>query len=221
MSTFLRRNRRALVALPFLLALAVAASSQRMVTLWWPNGMNDRIAVDDTGTARFEGDVELQSSVQHQRIAVRFVEAAPVDRMRMSLDEEVPVPPGFRAVRVRIHVETAPTAVITTCQVLLRDENGATWAAGTTMFDGGLADLASCQPLGVQNPSGFDIDREQDRDADPEDRLPPRPAAFERDAVFVLPEAARPTTVRVSPDLRQFAEWPLPAGAAAAGTTGP
>lgn len=203
MSTFLRRNGRSLLALPLLLVLAVGASGQRMVDLWWPEGMTDRVDTDAEGTARFETVADLQTGLQRQRISVRLVEVEPTDRMPMAADEEAAVPPGFRAVRVRVHVETDPGTVLSTCQVLLRDDAGATYPAGTAIFDDGLTDLASCQPRDVENPSGFLVDAR---------RPSTRPPAFDRDAVFVLPDGARPTAVRVSPDLHLYAEWALPAG---------
>lgn len=203
MSTFLRRNARSLVALPFLLVLAVAASGQRMVDLWWPSGMHSEVAADPSGTARFDTVADVQTGPQRQRIAVRFVAAEPTDRMPMLDGSEVAVPEGFRAVRVRVHVETDPENVIGACQVLLRDDAGATYAAGTALFDGGVSDVGSCQPRDVENPSGFAVDATKPST---------RPPAYDRDVVFVLPRDARPTTVRVSPDLFHYTDWAMAGG---------
>lgn len=199
MSTFLGRNGRALLALPVLLVLAVAASSQRMVDLWWPDGMHEEVALDASGTAHFDGEVEVRTGMQRQRLSVRVVESAPTDRMTLLGDEEVPIPAGWTGLRVRVHVESDPLTPLTTCQVLLRDADGAQYGAGTQVFDGGGVDLASCQPRDVVNPSGLETGEVRST----------RPAAYDRDVVFVLPQGVRPASVRVSPDLFQFADWPL------------
>lgn len=202
MTGFLRRNARPLLAIPVLLALAVAASGQRMVDLWWPSGLHDRVDLDARGMAAFDTVADLQTGPRRQHVEVRLVEVAATDRMPMQDGSDVAVPPGFHALRVRVHVETDPETVLSTCQVLLRDDAGATYPAGTAVFDGGTNDLASCQPTDVENPSGFEVDAA---------KRSTRPPAYDRDAVFVLPEGVRPVTVRVSPDLFRYADWPVPA----------
>lgn len=202
MSGFLRRNGRALVALPVLLALAVAASGQRLVQLWWPYEMVHERDVDASGTARFDGEVEVPTGMQRQRLTVRYVESGPTDRMPMLGNEDAAVPDGWTGVRVRVHVETDPLTPIALCQVLLLDEDGVTYRAGTGAFDEGIEDLASCQPRDVENPTGLETGPVKST----------RPPSYDRDVVFVLPEGVRPTTVRVSPDTRQYADWPLTAG---------
>ena len=172
MRAFLRSQRTALVVLPLLLVLAVAASAQRMVDLWWPFGMNDRVAVGDDGTARFETSVEVQSGRVPLRVAVRHVSTEPSDTVTLSGDEEVPVPPGFDAWRVRVHVTADPAAVLSACQVLLRDTKGREYAAGTRPLADGALDLASCQPSDIENPSGLDMDA--DRETEPAARVRPR-----------------------------------------------
>ncbi|WP_392542685.1 hypothetical protein [Oryzobacter telluris] len=203
MTTFLRSQRRALVALPVLLVLAVVASGQRVVDLWFPYAMLEQVSLDDRGTAHFETTVELQSGRVPLRFSVRHVETVPSTTVLLSGDEQVPVPPGFDAWRVRVHVAADPTSVLSVCQVLLRDTRGREYAAGTRALEGGTLDLASCQPRDVQNPSGFDMDA---------DKESTRPAEYDRDAVFLVPEGAVPMEVRVSPDLHLYADWPLPAG---------
>lgn len=203
MRAFLRSQRTALVVLPLLLVLAVAASAQRMVDLWWPFGMNDRVAVGDDGTARFETSVEVQRGRVPLRVAVRHVSTEPSDTVTLSGDEEVPVPPGFDAWRVRVHVTADRAAVLSACQVLLRDTAGREYAAGTRPLADGALDLASCQPSDIENPSGLDMDA---------DRSTNRPPEYDRDAVFLVPEGTTPAVVRVSPDLHHYADWPLPTG---------
>ncbi len=95
-----------------------------MVDLWWPFGMNDEISVADDGTARFETSIEVQSGRVPLRVAVRHVATEPSDTVTLSGDEQVPVPPGFDAWRVRVHVTVDPAAVLSACQVLLRDTRG-------------------------------------------------------------------------------------------------
>lgn len=203
MRTFLRTQRVALIALPVLLALAVAASSQRMVDLWWPFGMHDQVETDARGTARFDTTIELQSGRAPLRVSVRHVSTQPATIVTLLGDEQVPVPPGFDAWRVRVHVAADPTAVLSACQVLLRDTEGREYGAGTRALRDGVLDLGSCQPRGIDNPSGLDIDA---------DRATDRPPEYDRDAVFLLPEGATPAVVRVSPDLHHYADWPLPTG---------
>lgn len=201
--TFIRSQSRALLALPLLLALAVAASGQRVVDLWWPYTMHAEVALDAGGTAHFETTVETQSNGRVPlRLSVRHVSTEPVQTVRLSGDEEVPVPAGFDAWRVRVHVEADPAAILGACQVLLRDTEGREYIAGTRPLEGGALDLASCQPPDAENPSGLDMDA---------DRTSNRPPAYDRDAVFLLPEGAVPVEVRVSPDLHLYGAWPLPA----------
>ncbi|WP_377641397.1 hypothetical protein [Oryzobacter terrae] len=202
MRAFLRGQRVALLALPVLLVLAVLASGQRVVELWWPYEMLERVALDGRGTAHFSTTTETQSAgMVPVELSVRHVETRPADAVELLGGEQVPVPPGLDAWRVRVHVEAAPTTVLTTCQVLLRDTRGREYASGTTALAGGVADLASCQPGGdVVNPTVFDMDA---------DRESTRPPQYDRDAVFLLPEGAVPEVVRVSPDLHLYADWPL------------
>lgn len=204
MRAFLRSQRTALVALPALLALAVVASSQRVVDLWWPYAMLEQVSLDRSGTAHFDTTVETQSAGRVPlRYTVRHVSTEPVTSVGLSGDETVPVPPGLDAWRVRVHVEADPMAVLSVCQVFLRDAAGREFAAGTNALDGGVADLASCQPSDIDNPLGFDPEA---------DRKTSRPAAYDRDAVFLVPDGTVPVEVRVSPDLHLYADWPLPHG---------
>lgn len=203
MRPFLRGQRWALLALPVLLAIAVVASGQRVVELWYPYEMLEQVDVADDGSASFTTTTETQvSGMVPVELSVRHVETRPADAVELLGGDQVPVPPGLDAWRVRVHVETDPTTVITVCQVLLRDTQGREYAAGTAALAGGVADLASCQPSGdVVNPSGFAMDA---------GKQSTRPAQYERDAVFLVPEGAVPAVVRVSPDLHLYADWPLP-----------
>lgn len=203
MRSFPGGRRRALLALPLLLALAVVASGQRVVELWYPYEMLEQVDVADDGTASFATTTETQvSGVVPVELSVRHVETRPADAVTLLGGEQAPVPPGLDAWRVRVHVETDPTTVISACQVLLRDTEGREYTAGTGALAGGVRDLASCQPSGdVVNPSGLAIDA-----AKGSTRAP----AFDRDAVFLVPEGAVPAEVRVSPDLHLYADWPLP-----------
>lgn len=204
MRAFLRGQRVALLALPVLLALAVLASGQRVVELWWPYEMLDRVTLDDEGAAHFSTRVETQSAgMAPVELSVRHVETRPADAVELLGDETVPVPPGLDAWRVRIHVEADPTTILSLCQVLLRDSQGRRYAAGTQPLEGGVADLASCQPAGdVVNPTIFDMDA---------DREITRAPSYDRDAVFLVPEGAVPAAVVVSPDAHLYAEWSVPA----------
>ncbi|MCM0638439.1 hypothetical protein [Cellulomonas wangsupingiae] len=176
-----RRNRWALVALPVVLALALAASGDRVRTLWWQHDLRVPATAGADGTVAFR-----------QRVADGGGGTLPIDvRVRLedvsdatSLPEDMELPPGTRAVQVDLALEADPDVVLLLCRLAVRDAQGTRYEYVANAWGASQA-FAPCVPAdapGPWPPMG-DLDEAL---SDPE--APARPRTWSTSPVVVVPQ---------------------------------
>ena len=176
-----RRNRWALLALPFALVLALVAAGDRVNTLWWQQDLRRPV------TAGTDGAVEL-----HQRIYDGQGGTLPIDvQVRLdgvddptTLPDRMTLPPGTRAVQVDLTLSADPDVVLRGCSLAVRDADGTRydyipsgWGASQSAFH-----CVSKDAPGPRPPMGDLDDVVTDRDA------LPRPQTWSVSRVVVLPD---------------------------------
>lgn len=177
MRSWLRRHRWWLPALPVALALMLAAQSYRLPDLWWNAGSHREVASADqgealtvTGDPGFDGVGEFT-----RRYEVTLDEVAEAPYEPTSITRVAELPPGTVALEARLSFAADPDEILATCRVELV-------AADGVRYGGHDSD-----PLG------------QGYVCTPPDRTGPLPAFFGTERVPVPPELARPERWSVAP----------------------
>lgn len=214
MRTWLRTNRRALVALPFLLVLAFAANAQRALDYWWPSEPRYAAAVDDAGYARLVDSVIDANGSQERRIEVRVVDTAEVSATEDYQGDDprpVTVPGDLRLWRITLHVKSDPATSLGGCQIQVLDAADRQYDPGTAIVDDSAASGQgfACVPAddpGPQlalSPGPVEPDSGLDSDDDA------RPPEYDKYVYVVMPADREPDRVRVWFELPDYAELNL------------
>jgi hypothetical protein len=184
-----RRNRWALVALPLALLLVLAASADRVRTLWWEQGLHRPTVGAPGETVSFDQRVR-DGLGGTSRIAVQVR----LDGVHepATLPRDLVVPDGARAVQVDLTLAADPDLVLAGCSLAVRDAAGTRYDYVSIAW-GAYQPVSPCVPEDAPGPmpSLGDLD-DEDQAADPG---PPRPATWTVSPVVVLPADVEPTDV--------------------------
>ncbi|MCW2757960.1 MAG: hypothetical protein JWO46_1706, partial [Nocardioidaceae bacterium] len=210
--SWLRRNRLALVALPFLLALAMAANGQRVVDYWWPSEAHVRVAPGAGGYVRLSARVKDANGPATSTFRVRYVGARTVTTVPPEFDGDLPpeldIPSGVRVWQVTLHFEAPPDDVIGDCEVTVLDSADRDYRLGLSYVskdavDGGYP----CVPADDPGPQYAFEKGPVVPDSGLDDDDDPRPPSYDYAVYVVMPKDRRPDRVRVSLKLPKYAEF--------------
>lgn len=199
--TWWRRNHWGLIALPLLLALALAAGSSRVHDYWWLRGFHDRVQVTDGVASLVDeyDDGHLQYPIEARYSLSSF------DPADITLIDGDPLPPGVRAWQVRLHVEADPDMSLSGCQVALVDSEGNQFGKQDSglLISSGFDDCVPSDRPGPQPEFGSTAPPKLGEGQEP------RPAEYDTSSVFVLPEESDPAAIRLWYFLPTYVELPL------------
>ena len=202
-----RRTVLTVAALPFALALAMGASSQRLVDRWWPTFPNERLSAAADGSVRLSDTLDDAKGTHRRVVTMRFVSLAPVDDFQESADAKVlsaTVPGGQALWRLTLHFAADPSTVLGACQVQVRDAAGRQYSPGVGDAVEDTYDFTSCTPPGAAGPmAALSADG-------PTPAFDPRPAEYDRRYHLLMPSGVRPDNVRVWFDTPLYAEFDVP-----------
>jgi len=182
-----RRNRWALVALPLALVLVLAASADRVRTLWWEQGLHRPTVGAPGETVTFS-----------QRVRDGLGGTSPVEvRVRLDgigepaeLPRDLVVPDGARAVQVDLTLWADPDVILAGCSLAVRDAAGTRYDYVPNAW-GAFQAVSPCVPEDAPGPMPS-LGVLDDPDADPG---PTRPGTWTVSPVVVLPADVEPTEV--------------------------
>lgn len=204
-----RRTVLTVALIPVALALAMGASSQRLVDRWWPTFPHERLSAAPDGSVRLSDTLDDAKGTHRRVVTMSFVSLAAVEDYQESADAKTlpaSVPDGQALWRLTLHFVADPATVLGACQVQVRDADGRQYSPGVGDAVDGVIDLPSCTPPGASGPlPAISSDG-------PEQSFDPRPGEYDRRYHLLLPDTVRPTDVRVWFDTPLYAEFEVPKG---------
>jgi hypothetical protein len=204
-----RRTVLTVAAIPFALALALGASSQRLVDRWWPTFPHDRIAASPDGSVTLR-DTLKDAKGEHPRvITMRLASARTVTSYQEAPGEDVvpfTLPDGQVMWRFVVRFDVDPDMVVGACTVQVRDARGREFRPGVGYAVPDVLDTPGCTPPGAPGPMAALSKDSVDPPPDP-----PRPASYERWYAVIMPAGVRPHDLRIWFDTPLYAEFPVTA----------
>jgi hypothetical protein len=194
-------------ALPVALALALGASSQRLVDRWWPTFPNERLSAAADGSVRLSDTLEDARGSHRRVVTMRFVSLERVNEYQASPGskaEPAKVPAGQSLWRLTMHFASDPQTILGACEVQVRDAEGRQYSPGVGDAVEGAFEYTSCTPPGRAGPMPA-----LSADA-PAQSFDPRPAEYARRQRLLLPSGVTPDNVRVWFDTPLYAEFDVP-----------
>lgn len=195
MSTWWRRNRWALLALPFVLALALAVSGYRILTIWNPWHLTDPVEGEAGQTVHLVQDVVDGGDGFTVDVELTAGPARQVTTVRDDTGEEKPVlmtPADSVMWQIDLDVQADPTTVLRQCTLRLVDAQGRE-TANLFAVPGITSALSPCVPQATPGP---DLDIGLGLDLD--DGGPERPENYTMPLVFITSEDFVPARLDVS-----------------------
>lgn len=191
-----RRNRWALLALPFAAALALVLGAYRVHTFWWTTHLTEATHAPAGDTATLTDTFEDAQGAHTRTVTMGAGPAEVVTTYPGHSGEPLPVDevPGTQVWRFELHVEAAPDQVLSACQMELVDDRGRTFQVRHSEIGWELPqDL--CVPDGLTGPE-YDLgelwaDLEEDEDR------PPRPESYSVPIYVRLTDGAAPAQAKV------------------------
>lgn len=198
-----RRNGWWLLAIPFLAALALVASSQRLVGLYLPWETSRALpATDDV--VHYAQDFRVMDITAHREVTVRLLDVAPIDGTPTTLAAD-----GGQLWQVTVEFNAASDQVLDGCQAaLVADGNRYGQSGGKVStnpddpYSPGLA-LLRCDPVDTPGPNYAPYGTELEM---PET---PRPTTWSTQITFALPEGAQPDEFQIWWDTPEYASFPI------------
>lgn len=210
-----RRAVLTVAAVPFALALALGASSERLVDRWWPTFPHERLAASADGSVTLRDTVEDPKGRHPRVVTMRYVSIQQVTTFQDEPgDDEQPVrlPSGQVMWRLVLHYAADPDTIVGSCVVQVRDEHGREYAPGVGDAVEDAFVFTSCTPVGAPGPMAA-----LSKDEVPKAPDPPRPAEYDRWYHVIMPAGVEPHDVRVWFDTPRYAEFPVPDAGAGSG----
>lgn len=199
--TWWRRNRWALLALPFALLLAAAAAGDRIGAFWWQSGLHQgvRAGVGETLDYRFTRDDADGEHPVEVGIAVESV----VETTTGWRDEQLTLPPGAKALRVTLRFTADPRAVLRDCTIALRAADGTRYDY-TADMGGAFQPYWPCVPPEAPGPGAVVL-----AGLAATDEGDPRPETYTVEPVILVPADADPAAVLIWWGYPRYAELAL------------
>lgn len=198
-----RRNRWWLAALLPALALAIAASSYRLLNWYLPGPWMKQAAIGGP-TVTFDQTWQRRDETFRRVVTVTQTAAKVVPD-----DGETRAPKGAKLFKIDLHFEAAPDQILFGCQMRLRDAHGRSFSPtdgkvslGNTVTD--IITTTSCVPDDAKGPHFLGFDNEI-RQSDT-----PRPPAWDEWVSFALPADAEPAALEIMWDTPDYLTIRLP-----------
>lgn len=197
MTSWLRRQRLALLLLPLALVLALAGSGRNLEEYWWNRGMHQPVRADlgelvafadeyDDGYLRYRihGEVRVDGVERVTHLPDVFGEPRPVD-----------IPDGTAVWRVDLHVEADPDAVLTGCRLAVFDADERRFDYNALDVRGASGSSSPCVPADTPGPQ-YPL---WEKDAKPElaPGEDPRPARYDTSVLVLTAADAVPERVHL------------------------
>ncbi|GAA4627079.1 hypothetical protein [Cellulomonas oligotrophica] len=198
-----RRNRWALAALPFALVLALLASSDRVVSWWWTQGLH-RPTTAAPGAELVFRDVLTDADGDHDVAVTLHLDG--VEETTVAWEDGTPLdlPPGTRALRVDLTLGAEPDAALRVCGLAVRGSDGTRYEY-VPQTAGAFQPSSPCVPPDAPGPwpaSGWSAPEPDPTEHD-------RPATWTVSPVVVLPDDVEPDAVLVWWQMPDYAVLPL------------
>jgi hypothetical protein len=196
-TTWWRRNRWALAVLPVALVGALAASSDRVSTYYWQNGLHSARTAQSGEWLELHDEFTDGAGTHPRVVQVRLDRAATLSPDAVEA-AGVEVPRGARAVQVTLSLRADPDLPLAMCRLALRDEDGTRYDYRAPGFD--VLDPTSAQPASPCVPDASPGPAESLGDLDEklsDDERPARPGSWTVEPVVVVPQGARVAEVLV------------------------
>jgi hypothetical protein len=191
-TSWLRRNRWGLLALPVAVVLAVGANAQRLHDYWWDQDLRHAAVTGNQGDwVSWSDDFTDAAGPGTRTFRVRVSGTESIGADGPSAEStDLELPPDLMGLRITMDFEAAPDQVLTGCQLALRDAGGNRYVYRMKVNDL-TQDLWPCLPGDHYGPSPS-ITAGQPRAVMPGDERPPR---WTIQRVVVVPRTAVITDV--------------------------
>jgi hypothetical protein len=204
MTTWWRRNRWGVIGLPFALVAALVASSDRVSSYYWHEGLHDPQQAEPGEWLEYR-DVLFDGAGEHPlEVAIHLDGTATTTQ---PWDSEIPfeLPDGARAIRVDLTLRAAPDMILRGCFLALRGSDGTRYDYANDAA-GSLQPSSPCVPQLTPGPSpslgAIDADLSPDGSE-------ARPETWSVAPVVIVPEDADITEVLVWWQQPAYAVLPL------------
>jgi hypothetical protein len=176
-----RRNRWGLLALPFALAAALVASSDRVQLYFWDEGLHQPQRAAQGAWLAFADNYHDSEGEHPLKVRIRLDSVAPATTGWTSTTP-LDLPPGTKAVAVSLSLEADPQLPLSVCRLAVRDAAGNRYDYLTGV--GGTQPLSPCVPPDAPGPLAKlgEIDKGRDTSGDPV-----RPRTWTVSPVIMLP----------------------------------
>lgn len=201
------RNRRALLALPVVLALVAVSGLGRVLMFWLPHELTDRVETDAGSPVTFTDTYQDVNGTHERTVDLAVVrvtaDAEPTTTTGDPALGEDLLPPGTRLWEVELVVDADPDTVLTGCVIQLVDETGRVTQRESNLLPWD-APFGGCEPTDTINPSavlyeGFETEPST------------RPPHYTHVAQLLTAEDFVPVEVRVWWEPPSYLAVPLPA----------
>lgn len=191
--TWVRRNRLGLILLPVALALAVAASSSRLMTFWYPFGPHDvtSVGVGEKAHLTQEWMDRAGTWTREVTVTVDSVEPTTVVRDYDNHDVDATIPKGTKLMRVSMSLAAKPDQVLRSCSLVIIDTQGREYPFSTGHIKPSSAKSDACQNPGEGGPEAALVRGKGHVDEEP------RPETWSSVADVLMAADAKPATVQI------------------------
>jgi hypothetical protein len=179
-----RRNRWGLLALPFALAAALVASSDRVQLYFWDEGLHQPQGAAQGAWLAYGAAYHASEGEHPLKVRIRLDSVAPATTGWTSTTP-LDLPPGTKAVAVSLSLEADPQLPLSVCRLAVRDTAGNRYDYQTSV--GGSQPLSPCVPPDAPGPFAKLGELDKGRDTSGE---PVRPRSWTVSPVIMLPAGA-------------------------------
>lgn len=183
------RNRLALLAIPILLALVVAANGSRLERYWWNTDLRSATTGQQGEFIRFQQDFTDAVGDTSRTLEIRLDDLTDLDEIPSAYGAPAPIPDGLRGVRVDLSFKADPDQPLQGCWLGLVDEDGTRYEFDTTFADTSQTESFPCYEFGKPGPRTPFMPGDK-RVTNPGEE---RPAAWQTHPIVFVPEDVRIT----------------------------
>lgn len=209
MRTWWRRNRWALIALPFVMVGALAASSSLVKPWWYEKGFHAG-TVSTTDTVTFSDPYDDGFLRYDREFTAKLTGVASFTRRELAGDPPIPgavsMPAGTRAWGVGLEFTADPDIVLTGCSVGVVGDDGRLYVLGRYLDAAQpVTNIQECVPDDTPGPA-VTFGETEVTSPDPEHA---RPGTWKKYVFGVLPRGVEPRAVRIWWMPPRYAEIPV------------
>lgn len=206
-TTWWRRNRWALMALPVVLAIVAVSGLGRVLLFWLPYEFTDRVETSIGTATTFTDDYTDVNGVHERTAELSVTRVTPDAEPTTTAGDPAPgedlLPAGTRLWEVELAVRADPDTVLTGCVVALVDAQGRVAQRDTSLLGWDTA-LSACEPAHSTNPSAILYDGFQSEPST-------RPPSYTQSIQVLTAADFEPAEVRVWWEPPTYLAVPVPA----------